>query len=385
MQKISRWVSVAFLGVALTIILGVASVTWAASIFLTGHDPDFHAIAPSNTTGARNINNAAIGFIRDSNFNPFVSATSKFLFVESKGSIPGGHRQGKIGIAQSGFVESTDFEHHDFTTLNAELDLLGIKYDAIVVASDFGGILRQAELDILNARAGDIIDFLNQGGGLYAMAESNNGAGLTPLGGQFGFLPFVVSSTPANQSEIGFTVTPFGASLGLMDSDVNGNASHNVFDDSFGLNVVDFDNQGRILSLAGRGKVNPGGVCPLDVSPRTLGFWKRICQKDHPEFSGDERMDLIAAVSEALGVDACAALSQNGTKCERAFRQRVALEFNLQSGLLGERCELDDPDFAAVGEALTEIDADLASGEDARCVEANELADDINNGANLAP
>ena len=99
----------------------------------------------------------------------------------------------------------------------------------IVIASDFGGILTQAELDILDAHSADIINFLNAGGGLYAMAESDLGAGLTPNGGWFGYLPFIVSSAALNQSEIGNSVTPFGASLGLLDSDVNGNASHNVF------------------------------------------------------------------------------------------------------------------------------------------------------------
>jgi hypothetical protein len=125
-------------------------------------------------------------------------------------------------------------------------------------------VLTQAELDILNARSTDIITFLNDGGGLYAMAESNNGQHLTPNGGQFDFLPFIVSSTPLDQVEIGNTVTPFGASLGLLNSDVNGNASHNVFDGTFGLGIVDLDAAGRILSLAGRGQVDPGtGLNPV--------------------------------------------------------------------------------------------------------------------------
>ena len=43
-------------------------------------------------------------------------------------------------------------------------------------------------------------------------------------------------------------------------TDVNGNASHNVFDADAGLNVVDRDSQGRILTLAGRGMVTNTGV-----------------------------------------------------------------------------------------------------------------------------
>ena len=91
------------------------------------------------------------------------------------------------------------------------------------------------------------------------MAESDSGAGLTPTGGFFGFLPFVVSSTQKNQGEVGDTVTAYGASLGLSNVDVNGNQSHNIFEGTSGLNVVDLDSSGSIVSLAGRGTVTPVG------------------------------------------------------------------------------------------------------------------------------
>ena len=244
----------------------------AASVFLTGHDPDFHASNAAGTAvdsqGAVNINNAAIDFIMDPVFNLSVAGgASKFLFVESSIAPPGGHRVGKNGIIQSGYVEGTDFDHADAGGLNAALDLLGTVYGGLVIASDFGGLLSQAELDILNTRSADIIDFLNIGnGGLYAMAEGNSGSGLTPGGGHFGFLPFVVSSTGFNQSEAGTTVTAFGASLGLTNADVSANFSHNIFNDTFGLNVVDRDSAGQILSLAGRGIIDPGtGVNPVPV------------------------------------------------------------------------------------------------------------------------
>lgn len=230
----------------------------AGAIFLTGHDPDFHA---SDSTGARNINNAAIDYILDPAFNTFSSGgLNTFLFVESSISPPAGHRIGKNGIIASGYTEGVDFVHADASTLNAAIDSLGSAFAGIVVASDFGGILTQAELDILNSRSGDIINFLNNGGGLYAMAEGNSGAGLTPGGGHFGFLPFVASSTAFNSSETGVSVTPFGASLGLTDADVSSNFSHNIFLGTFGLDIVDTFPSGSILSLAGRGVVGGGGV-----------------------------------------------------------------------------------------------------------------------------
>lgn len=267
-----RWVGL-LAGLATALIALPAA---AGAIFLTGHDPDFHAKLGANQTGARNINSTAIDFVTDAAFNPFTAGgIGKFLFVESKISPPSGHTDGVGGIVATGFTAGTDFEHHDASTLGDELDLLGTKYNAVVVASDFGGVLTQAELDILNARSSDIIDFLNDGGGLYAMAEGNSGAGLTPDGGHFGFLPFVVASAALNQPEVGNTVTTFGSSLGLTDNDVNGNASHNIFNGTFGLKTVDLDSSGNILSLAGRGQVDSGtGVTPIPV-PGTallLGF-----------------------------------------------------------------------------------------------------------------
>jgi hypothetical protein len=89
------------------------------------------------------------------------------------------------------------------------------------------------------------------------MAESNLGSGLTPGGGHYAYIPTVVSSAAVNQSEVGFSVTAFGASLGLTNADVNGNASHVVFTSTAGLSVVDVDAAGRIMSIAGREQVIP--------------------------------------------------------------------------------------------------------------------------------
>ena len=263
-----RWFIASVFFFTCSTLLGSGNV-WAGSIFLTGHDPDFHAQSGpgENPTGAQRINQIAINFITDSAFNPFTSAASKILFVESTGSIPGGHLQGALGMNASGF---TNYDLVTASGLNAALDLLGTTYNAIVVASDFGGILTQAELNMLNARSADIISFLNLGGGLYAMAESNGGAHLTPTGGRFGFLPFVVSSTAFDQSESGITVTPFGQSLGLVNADVNGNFSHNIFTSTGGMNIVDVDARGNILSLAVRSQITSGGVVSGVPEPASL-------------------------------------------------------------------------------------------------------------------
>ena len=238
----------------------------AVSIFLTGHDPDFHALAINeNSAGAQNINKTAIKFVTDPAFNTFTSkGINKFLFVESKISPPSGHLNGVNGIIASGYSLGSDFEHADANTLNAALDQLGKPggYNAIVVASDFGGVLTKNELDILNDRSSDIINFLNAGGGVYAMSESSSRANLTRNSKLWGFLPFIATTKPLEQFETGYTVTPFGASLGLTSFDVNNNFSHSIFTGTFGLNVVDKDAQGNIVSLAGRSLPVPNTTVP---------------------------------------------------------------------------------------------------------------------------
>jgi hypothetical protein len=64
----------------------------------------------------------------------------------------------------------------------------------------------------------------------------------------------------------------FGASLGLADGDVNGNASHNIFTGTGGMNVVDVDAAGRILSLATRSQITTGGVVPEPASLALVGL-----------------------------------------------------------------------------------------------------------------
>jgi hypothetical protein len=261
-----RLFRVSWRAAVLPLVIALAGMTANAdivgSIFLTGHDPDYHAFAGGNGSGAAAINNQAIDFVTDPAFNTFANAgIKKFLYVTSNiAPPPSGHVDGTNGLLDSGYALGTDFDRASAATLVSSLSQLGTTYDALIIASDYGGILTQAELDILNAHSADIISFLNKGGGLYAMAESNSGAGLTPNGGFFGYLPFVILSAQKNQEEKGITVTPFGVSIGLSNADVNGNASHNVFAAGSGLNVVDLDSSGSILSLAGRGQVTDGGV-----------------------------------------------------------------------------------------------------------------------------
>jgi hypothetical protein len=240
--------------------LAVAAMSASAgSIFVTGHDPIWHANFGGNAVGANNLATIGIDYARNGSALPF-------LFIESKTvPVPSGNAQSApfltsaLGYAPASYVvmDAADLSAlPDFrTALNA--------FSAIVVASDHGGMLTAAELGFLNAHSADIVSYLNAGGGLYAEAESN-AAGLIGTTPRFGFLPFLVASADFNSAETGNTVTPFGAGLGLVDSDVNGNFSHNFFSSTGGMSAVDLfnGNPQMPLTLAYRGQIGDVGVVP---------------------------------------------------------------------------------------------------------------------------
>ncbi|MCW3036826.1 MAG: hypothetical protein JWM17_2138, partial [Actinobacteria bacterium] len=220
-------------------------------IFLTGHDPDFHSVG-GNTTGAQHIIQRAVSFVTSGIASP------RLLLVTDVHSPGAGYIDPRLGMNAAGFSGYDVAD--DGTGGGAIKDLHTVNfsnYDVVVIASDYGGWLRQAELDILNARSSAVISFINGGGGLVAFAESGGASGTQTSHNRFGFLPFVVSSTPLSQSETANTLTPFGTSLGLVNSDINGNFSHNVFTKTGPLQIVDLDPTNEILSAAERGLVVP--------------------------------------------------------------------------------------------------------------------------------
>ncbi len=232
---------------------GLSAPLQAGPIFLAGHDPDFHAQSDSN---AGNLLSAGINFVVNNSSNPSLP----FLWVESaagdSGSgipIPPGHRRGELGLNAIGLTRGVDY---DWVT-GADLPSVDFSlYSAIAVASDYGGMLTQAELDALNARAGDIASFVNAGGGLLALSQGHVD-GHTTSGGWFDFLPIDVDSNVL--SGVTFQVTPYGAStFGLTDADVSA-PTHSYFLDDYGLNVVSTDSNGRITALAGIVNIGGGG------------------------------------------------------------------------------------------------------------------------------
>lgn len=232
----------------------LALPVWAnpvGRVFLTGHDPDYHYIGGGNSAGAGAIITDAVNFVTQ---GVAIDATHKILYVTDTHNPGGDEIDGRLTLAAlygSNFAVADDGSAGgsvlNLNTVNFS------NYSAIVVSSDYGSWLEQSELNILIARKNDLGAYLFSGGGLVAFAEGGdrgNGTGTTS--DRYGYLPAVVSSAALNQTEVGNTVTAFGGTLGLTNGNVNGNASHNIFTGvPSGLQVVDYDSSGDILSLAG--------------------------------------------------------------------------------------------------------------------------------------
>lgn len=182
-----RGAMVASLMGAAIFLLSATSLHAEGGIFVTGHDPDFHAYQGSNTAGAQHIIQQALNFVTDGH-------SGKVLLVTSLINPGGGYSYLRLGLQAAGLsFDVADDGSAGGSVLNLHTVNLSA-YSAIVVASDFGGWLRQSELNILLSRESDLLNYVNAGGGLIAFAESG-----PPLPGlltsnAFGYLPFLVSA-----------------------------------------------------------------------------------------------------------------------------------------------------------------------------------------------
>ena len=263
-----------------------AGPAFAGRMLVSHLDADYHAaFEPGPYTqdpaSAQDFMRTSISWVRDGSTKPFLFVESSIVppWVEK---LPNGlingikafHADGEIGLKNAGYAAGTDYVRADAAQLVNELKNLGA-YSAIVVASDFGGILTEAELEQMRLQKDLIASFVANGGGLYAMAESNDGIGrynrstgeadpeatapgyLVPgrglLGAEtpYGFLPVPVTS----KSNYGLYVknsslTPFGAELGFTTGMLDGNVSSIYFDPSKGWTAISYDSTGRISNMA---------------------------------------------------------------------------------------------------------------------------------------
>lgn len=243
--------------------LATAGAAQAGNVFLTGHDPDYHA--QGQPSGIHELQ-VALNFVTNGTYD---NGVDRFLYVTSYITPFGDHRNGVLALTGNpvtnsglGLVQGVNFDTADATQLQT-VNLNN--YSAIVVASDYGGILTSAEINELVARSSDIRSFVNAGGGLAAFAEcgptfSNCEGDLvdssTPL---FGFVPVGVSSVVTAAP---YHVTPYGQGLGLTDADVEDCCTHNSFAGPAGLNIVDMDGNGVPTTLAGNVQITDHGFNP---------------------------------------------------------------------------------------------------------------------------
>jgi hypothetical protein len=262
-----RWIGVIL--VALGVITMAVGPAYAGEVFITGHDPDFHA---QSSTGAENLLRSGLNFVTDGTYNDGNNPATKFLWVESRIPVPGGHLVGEAGLTAIGLVLGRDYDRADATEF-ASVNLSN--YTAIAIASSFGGLLRSNELNALIARKADITNFVNAGGGVLALAECVGSiacdptlmAGV-PAAALYSYLPVTVSSIAPSPP---FNVTPAGAAapFNLTNADVN-DPTHNSFGLIGGLIPLDLDQASHATTLAGNVRIEDGGFVPV-AEPSVLG------------------------------------------------------------------------------------------------------------------
>ena len=249
---------VAACAAAATMLLTSAGVAPAApgGVFVTGHDPDFHAHLGGNAVGAQHIIQRAVAYTTHGHPSP------SMLLVTSLTDGGHGHSDPQLGVTAAGFT----FHVADYGSgRDGALDLHTVDfedYDVVLVASDFGGWLSQLELDALNARGDDVRAFVNRGGGLVALSESGLENNLTTRN-RFDFLPFLIVGVPSQPSPYGHTLEKTGLDMGLTTADIDGNQDHTYFTQYTGMEVVDRYSDGQVASVATQLYVTPGGATPV--------------------------------------------------------------------------------------------------------------------------
>ena len=255
---------------AMTLVVATmsAGTAWADGfVFITGHDPDFHA---QGDVGAQILLKTGLNYVTQGTWN---TPGHKFLWVESNNPVTSGHLFGENALTGAlGLTLGVNFDHVDAAGL-AGVNFAN--YSAIAVASSFGGMLTQAEINELIARKGDIQTFINNGGGLFASSECGLGfancdaSNITNNASLFGFLPLTATSVSVSPP---FVITAFGqtigAPFGLSTADLQ-DPTHNSFLAVNGLTAVDLDQNGNPTTLAGQVSVGNTGFNPTP-EPSTL-------------------------------------------------------------------------------------------------------------------
>ncbi|MEO8954014.1 MAG: S53 family peptidase [Ktedonobacteraceae bacterium] len=209
------------------------------NIWVTGHDIDYHC---AQELASCHYLQVALTYVMNGSTLPVLALDHGTEVATA------------IGNAFTSNTPSVDTV--DPRTGFASLPLIGPDgsplYSAIVVASDVtcGGCDNNdsygvtPDSDAINARAADIAQFMDAGGGIFALAGAEN------ISVFYNFLPVSVTATTVTQP---FTFTSFGLSLGLVEGqDDNCCPTHNSFNlpDSSGIyQVAETDSAGLAETL----------------------------------------------------------------------------------------------------------------------------------------
>ena len=171
---------------------------------------------------------------------------------------------------------------------------------------------------------------------------------------------------------------PFTILSGFANATIDGNTLK-IPITGFQSGILKF--AGPITSLSvttsatstGAGQGMTFGVAAIDsiCEPRTQGFWRRVCRRDHPD--QPDQSILTAELCEDLNPD------PPSDPCERARSQFAALLLNIDSDRLEGSCIVIATGLS-VDDLVETIEALLGEGTADSCQDARALAASVNEG-----
>jgi hypothetical protein len=271
------------LGLLAFLALG-AGPAMAGNLLVTGHDTDHHCAGTNTgTPGGCHYVKVAVDYARSGAPDP----TKPVLILDNRLNEM---EQALDKAFGSGVVPRQVMIPRSPQFATAVLDINN--YSAILVASDntCGGcdlneFNSTPDSDAINARAGDIANFFNSGGGLFVNAGADHGDGNAANGADtfYSFVPIPVGGQAVSAP---FTLTDAGKALGFQDStqgvgtndDINCCPTHNSFQlppAGGALQVAETDSAGFAETLFARGTIENGQIvapAPQVVPPSEVGL-----------------------------------------------------------------------------------------------------------------
>jgi hypothetical protein len=261
-----------------------AGPAMAGNLLVTGHDTDHHCAGTNTgTPGGCHYVKVAVDFARSGAPDP----SKPVLVLDNRLNEM---EQALDQAFGAGVVPRTVMIPRSPQFATAVLDINS--YSAILVASDntCGGCdLNESsstpDSDAINARAGDIANYFNSGGGLFVNSGADHGDGNDANGADtfYSFVPIPIGGVAVSAP---FTLTDAGKALGFQDStqgvgtndDINCCPTHNSFQlppAGSALQVAETDSQGSAETLFARGTIQNGQIVappPQVVPPNEIGL-----------------------------------------------------------------------------------------------------------------